>query len=81
MPRVTGVTICNWTQIKYEIPGRQLDFVGTIDVLDHQFAAVIFVRFERNSVTDNRSGCASRSDDRPHRVIDVNTEWCPSAAA
>ena len=31
-------------RINYEIAGRQLDFMGTVDVLDHEFAAVIFIR-------------------------------------
>jgi hypothetical protein len=32
------------SRIKHEVAGGQLDFVGAVEVLDHQFAAVIFVR-------------------------------------
>src|ERR1700728_988293 len=31
-------------RINYEIAGRQLDFMGTVDILDHEFAAVILIR-------------------------------------
>src|SRR5712672_4750426 len=65
-------------RIKYEIAGRQLDFVGTVDVLDHQFAAVIFVRFaEKQRYRQIGPDAQSGQMIAPHRVIDVNTEMVP----
>src|SRR5215211_2242745 len=31
-------------RVKHEMASRQLDFVGTVEVLDHELAAVIFIR-------------------------------------
>src|SRR5438874_3455246 len=34
-------------RIEHKIPGRELDFVGTVEVLDHQLAPVILVRLRQ----------------------------------
>jgi len=31
-------------RIKYEVPGRELDFAGNIEVPDHQLPALILLR-------------------------------------
>jgi hypothetical protein len=42
---IPRVTVQTRGRIKHEVTGRELDLMGTVEVLDYQFTAVIFVRF------------------------------------
>ena len=83
IPRVTGRDqVQTRRRIKHEVPGRQLDFVGTIEVLDHQFAAVVFVRLRqkqrhRQIGPDPQAGEAISA----HGVVDVDAEMVPVGGA
>ena len=80
IPRVTGRDqMQTRRRIKHEVPGRELDFVGAVEVLDHQFAAVILVRLRqkqrhRQVGPDPQAGEAIS----PHRVVDMEAEMVPA---
>ena len=58
--------------------GRQLDLVGTVEVLDHELAAVILVRL-RQEQRHRQVGSDAQAGQPvpPHRVVDMDAEMVP----
>ena len=66
-------------RIKHEVPGRELDFVGTVEILDHKFAPVILVRL-RQKQRHRQVGPDPLAGETisPHRVVDMEAEMVPA---
>ena len=75
-PRVTGVTMCRLVDgIKDQMARRQLDPVRAVIIVDHQFAAVIFLGL-RKEQRDGKIGADAQAGQMvaPDAIVDMLAE-------